>query len=246
MDRVLQVLWIVISMFHQIRNLILLQCGVAFLACLGMWFYNPFAQSIHERIESLSPSTSQEIVKLSQQIALSDLLEEKNEETVRAEILSLTKALQWKLYEIHMYPRKAENHRIPVDMRWKTSGDLIKLPIYLEGIRRLSAHGTLESLEISFAENMLEVQLRFYRSDLVYPEWIEQQAVENKKKALLRQLWRISYWQHFALFDQQRKENNPLSKTMFWVELSRQLTLYRGSSQVIEWSRQNGFTDRNF
>ena len=152
MDRALQVLWIVISMFHQIRNLIFLQCSIAIVLWVGLWLYNPFALSIQERIKKIPPKALQNIVLLSQESVLTDLLEEKNEEKLKSEIGALSNALEWKINEIHLYPRKEEKNRIPVDMRWQSIGDPIKLPIYLEGIRRLSALGTLERLEISFVD----------------------------------------------------------------------------------------------
>jgi len=246
MDRALQVLWIVISMFHQIRNLIFLQCSIAMMLWVGLWFYNPFALSIHDRIEKLPPTALQNIAVLSKQSVLTDLLEEKNEDKLKSEIIALSNALEWKIDEIHLYPRKEEKNRIPVDMRWQCIGDPIKLPIYLEGIRRLSALGTLERLEISFVDNSLDIQLRFFRSAMVYPDWIEEQNLNEKEKALLRQSWKLAYWKRLRVHEKIRREENKQNSPKFLLELSRQLTLYRNTEHVMEWSRQKGFTDKSF
>jgi|GEM_PF-3843666 len=233
-------------MFPQIRKIILLQCVIAGLSWFFLLLYNPFAPSVGERIKRLPSAAPQKIVELSQKSIVTRLLEEKDEELVKSEIRTLTSALDWQINEIHVYPRQEIEQRIPVDMRWSCTGDLIKLPVYFEGLQRLSAMGSLEKFQLSFTDSSLDIQLRFFRSKMIHPDWIEKQNLSNKEKSLLRQAWTYQYWTRFQEHEQKREADSVWNRSRFLMEVSRNLSLYRNRDQVVEWSKKKGFTNRSF
>ena len=234
------------KMFWKVRYIILLQCIIAMLCWGYMWFFRPFSEPILSRLEKLPTDTHQKIAKeLQETISKQQLLVE-DEPKVIAEIQKLGTALKWELLgEISVYPRISEDGIIPVDMKWKIEGDFLFLPLYLEGLRRLSAQGLLEKMVMQFHRKTVDIQLRFMRADAHIPNWINQEKTLNEKnKALLRQGWMLQYWKDFRNTERERKEQ--LDWTIFAVELSRQITLFRSQEKTLYWSVQEGFTEKSF
>ena len=130
-------------------------------------------------------------------------------------------------------------------MKWKGRGSILELPIYLEGLRRLSAQGILEKLKIDFREGAVDFQLRFLRANVQTPPWIEDRNdFSEKEKALLRQGWSLQYWQEFRRMEAKRSTQFP--KDSFLIELSRRISLLRTTDRHLYWSFAQGFTEKSF
>ena len=234
------------QMFWKVRNIILVQCIIAILCWGYMWFFRPFAEPIASRIEKLPVETHQKIAQELQNTMSQKQLLIEEESQVIAELKRLAEVLKWEIVgDVSVYSRISEDGIIPVDMKWKMKGDVLFLPLYLEGLRRLSAQGVLQKMSIQFHRKTVDIQLRFIRADVQIPKWIqEEDDLSEKNKALLRQGWMLQYWKDFRMLEMHRWKQWDWSS--FVVELSRQITLFRTQEKTVYWSLEEGFTEKSF
>jgi hypothetical protein len=233
-------------MFWRTRRIVALQFGITLLCWSCLWVFKPFAEPMTERIANLPPQTHQNLSDQLKNLVSQTRLRIEDEEEIRAQVQKLSMALGWKVKgDILFYARMSEDGRVPVDMKWKSIGSVLELPIYLEGLNRLSAQGVLEKIKVDFKERGIEFQLRFIRSNLRIPTWIEKSNEFSKKeKALLRQGWSLQYWKAFQQFQAERESQR--SKNLFLIELSRRLSLLRTTDRYLYWSSEQGFIEKSF
>ena len=233
-------------MFNRIRSIIFMQITIAVLGWGGLLMLSPFSKGISEQISNLPEETYDNLTKQIAQYKSKRQLKEAGEQEVHDTLSMLHKSLGWTCIDTpEFYPRIGENGIIPVDMKWKCSGELLQLPIYLEGLRRLQAYGVLQSLHMNCAKEEMEFQLRFLRALPNPPDWgSSKEKLTSKEKALLRQGWLLMYWKEFQKV--QRERGSTFDQDSFVIELSRVLTENRNTGARIDWSLEGGFTKRNF
>ena len=233
-------------MFNNIRSIILMQIMVAVACWFTMWLWNPFSKPIADRLDALPEHTHQHLVEQMKLYTSTQQLPQKEEQKIMEELALLQRSLKWDCPEKPIfYPRIQQDNIIPVDMKWSCNGELLFLPIFMEGIHRLSARGILQSLHIDFSKKEMNFQVRFVRAELSSPDWItDKKGISAKDKALLRQGWMLMYWKSFRVVEEKRE--NEIDDDIFMMELSRTLTEYRNTNSQIDWSQQKGFIERNF
>ncbi len=233
-------------MFSRVRSIIVMQIIIALFGWGVLWFSSPFSESISEQIANLPEQTHASLTAQIERYKSKRQLKEEDEQEVQARLEQLHDSLKWKCSERPVfYPRIGEAGIIPVDMKWKCSGELFLLPVYLEGLSRLRAEGVLQAIHINSATSEMEFQLRFLRAEPTPPDWSRsKQALSPKEQAILRQGWFVMYWKAFQKY--QREQSGKFDKTAFMIELSRVLTETRNIDTRIDWSLTSGFTKRNF
>ena len=233
-------------MFSRIRSVIIMQIAIAVLGWGMLLFFSPFSESISEQIANLPEQTHTNLTAEIAQYKSKRQLKEEDEQEVQSTLAKLHESLLWDCSNTPVfYPRIGEDGIIPVDMKWKCTGELLQLPVYIEGLSRLEALGILQSIHMNWASKEIEFQLRFLRAEPNPPVWSDaSEKLSPKEVALLRQGWVLMYWKAFRHAQQERE--NSFDKTSFMIELSRVLTKNRNSNARVDWSLSNGFTKRNF
>ena len=233
-------------MFDRIRSIIIMQVLIAALGWGVLWFTSPFSEGISDQIANLPVDTHENLAKQIAYHTSKRQLKETDEQEVLEQLKLLHVSLDWScLNQPVFYPRIGTDGIVPVDMKWKCGGDLLLLPVYIEGLSRMQAHGILQSMNIDFSKKEMEFQLRFLRAEPKPPDWSS--AAEDltpKEMALLRQGWLLMYWKEFQKKLKEREES--FDQPSFMIELSRVLTQGRNTKSRVEWSQGKGFTKRNF
>lgn len=222
-----------------------MQITIAIVSWCVMLLASPFAKPISEQLADLPEETHHNLIKTIEHHISTQELKEKDEEKIMEETILLHNSLHWDCpKKAEFYPRISQEGIIPVDMKWSCSGDLLSLPVFIEGLSRLSSRGILQSVHIDFPNKEMSFHLRFLRAKPNCPDWIDsREDISEKEKALLRQGWLMMYWKAFRRLEKERERER--NKDLFMIELSRTLTQYRNTKALIDWSLRKGFTKRN-
>jgi len=233
-------------MFSRIRSVIIMQIALAVLGWGALLFFSPFSESISEQIANLPEHTHESLTAEIAKYKSKRQLRAEDEQEVQSMLAKLHESLLWDCSNTPVfYPRIGEDGIIPVDMKWKCTGELLLLPVYIEGLSRLEPLGILQSVHINWASKEIEFQLRFLRAEPNPPDWSDaSEELSPKEIAILRQGWLLMYWKAFRHAQQERE--NSFDQTSFMIELSRVLTENRNSAARVDWSLSSGFTKRNF
>ena len=233
-------------MFSRIRSIIIMQIVIAILGWGTLWFFFPFSKSISEQIANLPEQTHENLTGQIERYTSKRQLKETDEQEVQNKLAELHESLHWNCSDrLLFYPRIGEGGIVPVDMKWKCDGELLLLPVYIEGLNRLQARGILQSIHINWAKKEMEFQLRFLRAKPNPPDWSNaREELSPKDVALLRLGWVLMYWKAFQ--HAQKEREKAFDKTSFMIELARVLTENRNTDARVDWSLGSGFTKRSF
>ena len=233
-------------MFSRIRSIIVMQVMIAAFGWGFLWFLSPFSENISDQIANLPAETHENLTAQLVLYKSARQLKESDEQEVLRDLGKLNESLSWKCPDSPVfYPRIGEHGIVPVDMKWKCVGNLLQLPVYIEGLSRIRSRGVLSSIQVNSTKEEMEFQMRFLRAVPEPPDWSSvKEELSQKEKAILRQGWLILYWKAFQ--QAQNKREEVFDKQSFMIELSRVLTEVRNIDARVEWSVETGFTKRSF
>ena len=203
-------------------QIILIQCAGALLVWLLLWNVPLFRTAPSKQIVNISDDS---LVHLSKSLAFYrtvDQFKAEDEIILKEQVQKLAQALDWKEEHVQLYPRLPIDGVIPIDVRLEFVAQPQSIPIFLSGLARLSYGGVLEKLEYSMDKNRCFIQLRFLRTNPRAPSWIQEEStLSEKEKSIVQQGFMLMFWKSFYIKQQERKQNNPISKPIFLMELSR-------------------------